>query len=159
MHLWESSGLSFTYSHHRRATCNFLLPTCHQSLHDGLTLVASCWPEDHYHYQVPGKEVCAVFFNIWKAFDSIPHKALVDKLPDISLNSHLISWYKSGRLFKVKILFNACMYLVPCSLVGSGYTRLVCISKSMPQVSLKRHSLATCKRTPGNHTPGRATGR
>jgi len=45
-----------------------------------------------YKHLDSGKEVCAMFFDIQKAFVSIPHKALVDKLSGISLNSHLISW-------------------------------------------------------------------
>ena len=39
-----------------------------------------------------GKEVCAVFFDLQKAFDSPPHKALIDKLQSIGLNQYLLRW-------------------------------------------------------------------
>ena len=62
---------------------------------------------DEWHKHLDsGKEVCDMLFNIRKAFDSIPHKALVDKLSGISLNSHFISWirdYLTGRTQKVLV--------------------------------------------------------
>ena len=39
-----------------------------------------------------GKEICAVFFDLKKAFDSVPHKALSHKLQSIDLNSHILRW-------------------------------------------------------------------
>ena len=39
-----------------------------------------------------GKEICAVFFDLKKAFDSVPHKALIHKLQSIDLNSHILRW-------------------------------------------------------------------
>ena len=37
-----------------------------------------------------GNEVVAVFFDLTKAFDSVPHRQLVTKLETIGLNEHLI---------------------------------------------------------------------
>ena len=39
-----------------------------------------------------GNEVCAVFFDLKKAFDSVPHRALLDKLHEINLHPALIKW-------------------------------------------------------------------
>ena len=39
-----------------------------------------------------GKEVGAVFFDLQKAFDSVPHHALLDKLRDLQLNEFILKW-------------------------------------------------------------------
>ena len=39
-----------------------------------------------------GADVGAIFFNLSKAFDSVPHKALLEKLKDIGLNRLLLKW-------------------------------------------------------------------
>ena len=37
-----------------------------------------------------GKEVCIVFFDIRKAFDSVPHAPLLQELQDIGLLPHIL---------------------------------------------------------------------
>ena len=47
-----------------------------------------------------GNEICSVFFDLRKAFDSVPHAHLVDKLTSLNLCPHLLQWihsYLSGR--------------------------------------------------------------
>ena len=47
-----------------------------------------------------GKEVCAIYFDLRKAFDSVPHRNLIDKLENIGLNQYILRWivyYLSGR--------------------------------------------------------------
>ena len=39
-----------------------------------------------------GIEVGAVFFDLTKAIDSVPHKALIEKLQAIGLDGYLIQW-------------------------------------------------------------------
>ena len=39
-----------------------------------------------------GNEVCAIFFDLRKAFDSVPHRMLIEKLRKIGLNEHLVQW-------------------------------------------------------------------
>lgn len=39
-----------------------------------------------------GKEICATFFDYRKAFDSVPHRPLMDKLSSLNLNPFLIRW-------------------------------------------------------------------
>ena len=41
-----------------------------------------------------GKEVCVVFFDVRKAFDSVPHVPLFQKLEDVGLDPFLLRWIK-----------------------------------------------------------------
>ena len=41
-----------------------------------------------------GKEIGAIFFDFNKAFDSVPHRALLQKLEDLQLNKHLLTWIR-----------------------------------------------------------------
>ncbi len=54
-----------------------------------------------------GKEVGTVFFDLTKAFDSVPHQLLLSKLEEIGLNAFLVNWiadYLTGRT--QSIVFN-----------------------------------------------------
>ena len=42
-----------------------------------------------------GYEVCAVFFDVSKAFDSVPHLALLSKLSELGLDPYLLWWIRS----------------------------------------------------------------
>ena len=42
-----------------------------------------------------GQEVCSIFFDLRKAFDSVPHRPLVDKLANLGLDVHALSWITS----------------------------------------------------------------
>ena len=39
-----------------------------------------------------GKDICAVFLDYRKAFDSVPHAPLITKLQEIGLNANLLAW-------------------------------------------------------------------
>ena len=39
-----------------------------------------------------GKEVCAIFFDLRKAFDSVPHRCLIDKLTLAGLDPYILRW-------------------------------------------------------------------
>ena len=53
-----------------------------------------------------GKEICAVFLDYRKAFDSVPHQLLISKLQQLGLHSNLLSWitdYLSQRKQRVVV--------------------------------------------------------
>ena len=56
--------------------------------------LSSHWCHIRYWAQAidNGKEVCALFFDLRKAFDSVPHRLLLDKLKTSGLNEHLVKW-------------------------------------------------------------------
>ena len=39
-----------------------------------------------------GKEICAVFLDYKKVFDSVPHKLWIEKLQQIGLHNNLLAW-------------------------------------------------------------------
>ena len=48
-----------------------------------------------------GIEAAAVFFDFTKAFDSVPHKPLIEKLQAIGLDAYLVQWitdYLTNRM-------------------------------------------------------------
>ena len=47
-----------------------------------------------------GKEICAIFFDLRKAFDSVPHRSLLEKLKACNINEYILRWlfsYLQGR--------------------------------------------------------------
>ena len=42
-----------------------------------------------------GEDVCIVFFDVKKAFDSVPHIPLLQKLRDVGLDPLLLKWIQS----------------------------------------------------------------
>ena len=50
---------------------------------------------DRFTLLEKGKEVGAVFLDLTKAFDSVPHRQLIAKLEAIGLNAYLINWIKN----------------------------------------------------------------
>ena len=53
-----------------------------------------------------GYEVCVVFFDVSKAFDTVPHLALLSKLSELGLDPYLLRWtgsYLSNRSQYVSI--------------------------------------------------------
>ena len=71
------------------------------------------------------KEVCAIFFDLRKAFDSVPHRLLLEKLKRSGLNEHLIKWIFS-------YLYNREQYVV---LNGAESSKIPVLS-GVPQGSV-----------------------
>jgi hypothetical protein len=62
-----------------------------------------------------GLEVCVVFFDLKKAFDSVPHRTLITKMENIGLHPSLVRWtadYLAGRSQRV-ILNGSSSSLLP----------------------------------------------
>jgi len=51
-----------------------------------------CYYNEWFKILDDGADVGAIFFDLSKAFDSVPHKALLEKLKDIGLNRLLLKW-------------------------------------------------------------------
>ena len=47
-----------------------------------------------------GHEMGAVFFDLTKAFDSVPHRQLISKLRAIGLDNYLVSWITSYLAYR-----------------------------------------------------------
>ena len=48
---------------------------------------------DQWHQWLDsGTDICAVFLDYRKAFDSVPHKPLIEKLKDTNINPYLLRW-------------------------------------------------------------------
>ena len=53
-----------------------------------------------------GMDICAVFFDYRKAFDSMPHRPLLEKLIALDMNRHVIQWiadYLTSRIQQVVV--------------------------------------------------------
>jgi len=51
-------------------------------------------------------EVGAIFFDIKKAFNTVPHRPLLNKLSDMGLHPHILQWlgsYLQNRLQRVVV--------------------------------------------------------
>ena len=48
--------------------------------------------EGWHHVLESGSDICAVFFDLQKAFDSAPHRPLLQKLGNLHVDPHLYSW-------------------------------------------------------------------
>ena len=39
-----------------------------------------------------GSEVCSIFFDLQKAFNSVPHRSLIAKLSQLNISDFLLKW-------------------------------------------------------------------
>ena len=50
------------------------------------------WCRTVYHLMDDGHDMCTISFDIRRAFDSILHQLLMEKLKMIALNDYLLHW-------------------------------------------------------------------
>ena len=72
-----------------------------------------------------GKEVCSVFFDLQKAFDSVPHRELVKKLCKLRISPVVLKWirnYLTNRYQKV--------------VIGGEESEVISVTSGVPQGSV-----------------------
>ena len=79
----------------------------------------NCWCTTHEWFALldRGLEVGSVFFDLTKAFDSVPHWQLLSKLEETGLNTYLIHWIAdslTGRTQSVVLIVTAATCCVWC---------------------------------------------
>ena len=73
---------------------HYPLSDCQWGFRNGRSTVSALLSTIHYWLQLmeSGMDVCAVFLDYRKAFDSVPHAPLMKKLQDIGLHTNLLAW-------------------------------------------------------------------
>ena len=69
-----------------------------------------------------GSEIGAVFFDLRKAFDSVPHKVLMEKLQQTGLNINILAWvgnYLTSRKQMVVVNGSSKLIRLACSIWGT----------------------------------------
>ena len=71
--------------------------------------ICGCW-NWHSKYSFTefqlGKSVCSIFLDARKAFDSVPHTILVNKLWSHGLNVYLLRWICDYFVVEISVLFS-----------------------------------------------------
>ena len=98
--------LHFLISDHVSEHCP--LSDCQWGFQAGKSTVAALLSttQDWFQLLGKGKEVEAVFFDFQKAFDTVPHQPLIDKLCKLGLNPQIVKWvrnYLTNRSQKVVV--------------------------------------------------------
>ena len=56
---------------------------------------------DNWHRLLDsGLDICTVFFDFSKAFDTVPHRPLLQKLKDFNVDSHILKWLTDYLSFR-----------------------------------------------------------
>ena len=80
---------------------------------------------DVLHSLDDGNEVCSIFFDLKKAFDSVPHQKLIDKLINAGVCSYLVQWLYD-------YLFNRMQFVV----VNGEQSPVLPVMSGVPQGSV-----------------------
>ena len=80
---------------------------------------------DVLHSLDDGNEVCSIFFDLKKAFDSVPHQKLIDKLINAGVCPYLVQWLHD-------YLFNCMQFVV----VNGEQSPVLSVMSGVPQGSV-----------------------
>ena len=83
------SNLMDYLTHHNHISPNQFGFRPRSSTQEALLKVTNCWHHDLKH----NKQVGVVFFDIRKAFDSVPHTRLLSALADVGVRGNLLNWF------------------------------------------------------------------
>ena len=69
-------------------------PTHYQTVRAGRSTVSALLATTSHWFSLleAGEEICVVFYDYRKAFDSVPHRPLLCKLKSLEMSSHVIRW-------------------------------------------------------------------
>lgn len=90
---------AFIYPNNLLSSCQFGFRPC-SSTQEALLLVTRNW----FQLLSKHRQVACVFFDVKKAFDSVPHRKIISSLSDIGIKGSLLNWlrdYLSGRYQRV----------------------------------------------------------
>ena len=80
---------------------------------------------DNWHRLDSGFDTCAVFFDFSKAFDTVPHRPLLQKLKDLKFHSHILKWLTHYLSFRHQ-----------CVCVNSSLSDILPVYSGVPQGSV-----------------------
>ena len=90
------------------------------------TTSALCSIVHEWHNQLDeGNEICSVFFDILKAFDTVPHSLLMNKLSTLQLCPYIYSWIHSYLAKRSQVV-----------VVGGEQSSIVDVVSGVPQGSV-----------------------
>ena len=100
-----------------------------------------------------GEEICAVFYDYRKAFDSVPHRPLLNKLKSLQVNRHILRWvadYLSSRSqITLSSLLKYTNYSVRVAAVNSADTGVFSepvlqLTNDRSKADLPDHNIVVC---------------
>ena len=87
---------------------------------------------DDWNYALDqGYEICAIFFDVCKAFDTVPHLPLLQTMDKLGLNRYILRWIKSYLLYRSQFV----------AVEGCNSCTLPVVFRGPPRVSTRTTSV------------------